>query len=45
LKNVISVDQGTQMGHDMFKEERMVFEGRINEMEGEQEELVGQLRT
>ena len=43
LKRVISVDQGTQMGHDMFTVERLAFEERISELEGELEDLDGQV--
>jgi len=39
LKRVIAVDQGTQMGHDMFTEERLKFQERISELELELEEL------
>jgi hypothetical protein len=43
LKRVISVDQGTQMGHDMFTEERLKFQDRILELEMELEDLDAQV--
>ena len=33
------------MGHDMFTEERLAFEDRISELEGELEDFDGQVTT